>query len=104
MELQLGLALPSNSTRGFDLNFYGCESKDGMVSDSCYVSSYQDSNDMIDDKKRGFDQTFSENDTDSAAAVPRTLSLLLWNNHPNEEDDYPKDLENHSFFTLKEYA
>ncbi|KAG2689207.1 hypothetical protein I3760_09G129200 [Carya illinoinensis] len=24
------------------------------------------------------------------------LSLLLWNNHPNEEDDYSKDLENHS--------
>ncbi|KAG2713326.1 hypothetical protein I3760_04G171900 [Carya illinoinensis] len=96
MELQLGLALPSNPNQGFDLNFYGCESKEGMVSDSCYVSSYPDTND-INDKKRGFDQTSSENATDSASSVPRTLSLLLWNNHPNEEDDYPKDLENHSF-------
>ncbi|KAE7998920.1 hypothetical protein FH972_003413 [Carpinus fangiana] len=102
MELQLGLALPTNPTKGFDLNYYGYEPKEVVVSGlwfdgNCYVSSRQDIN--IDDyKKRSFCQAFENSSTDRA--VPRTLPLLLWNNRPNEEDD-PKDPNNdHSLFTF----
>ncbi|XP_062148843.1 auxin-responsive protein IAA29-like [Alnus glutinosa] len=80
MELQLGLALPTNPPKGFDLNYYGYEPKELVVSDLWF-------NNHADNKKRSFCQAF-ENSTDRA--VPRTLPLLLWNNHPNEEDD-PKD-------------
>ncbi|XP_059432753.1 auxin-responsive protein IAA29-like isoform X1 [Corylus avellana] len=97
MELQLGLALPTNPTKGFDLNYYGYEPKEVVVSglwfdgNNCYVSSHQDIN-IDDNKKRSFSQAFENSSTDRA--VPRTLPLLLWNNRPNEEDD-PKDPNNH---------
>jgi|UniRef100_A0A2N9GYR6 auxin-responsive protein IAA len=105
MELQLGLALPGNpTTKAFDLNYYGYESKDVEVVGPCYTSSYKDINDIINNDnnnsntKRNFGQAF-ENSIASTRAVPRTLPLLLWNNHPNEEED-PKDLENHSLFNV----
>nr|AXS76496.1 IAA1 [Betula platyphylla] len=85
MELQLGLALPTNPPKGFDLNYYGYEPMEVVVSD-LWLS------DISNNKKRSFCQAF-ENCTDRA--VPRTLPLLLWNNHPNEEDDQ-KHPDNHS--------
>nr|AVQ94638.1 Aux/IAA29b [Carya cathayensis] len=101
MELQLGLALPSNPSKGFDLNYFASEPKEIAVSNRSFTvaSSCTDINDINDNnRKRSFDQTF-ENETDST--VPRTLPLLLWNLHPNEEDD-PKDLENHSLVTFND--
>lgn len=94
MELQLGLALPTNPPKGFDLNYYGYEPMEVVVSD-LWLS------DISNNKKRSFCQAF-ENCTDRA--VPRTLPLLLWNNHPNEEDDQ-KHPDNHSnLFAFNKYV
>ncbi|KAK4604466.1 hypothetical protein RGQ29_012817 [Quercus rubra] len=105
MELQLGLALPSNPTsKAFDLNYYGIEANSKEVDHvigPCYTPSYENINDIINidnnnNNKRSFGQAFENSTRDRV--VPRTLPLLLWNNNrPNEEDD-PKDLENHSLF------
>ncbi|XP_075675269.1 auxin-responsive protein IAA28-like [Castanea sativa] len=101
MELQLGLALPTNPTsEAFDLNYYGFEANNKEVDrviGPCYTSSYEEDIDdiiNIDNNKRSFGQAFENSTRDRV--VPRTLPLLLWNNnnHPSEEDD-PKDLENH---------
>ena len=88
MELRLRLTLPSNPTEGFGLNYYSYEPKEVVVSDlwfngPCYASWYQDIND-INNKKQVLDKPLR------IAAMPWTLHLLLWNNHPNEEDE-PED-------------
>lgn len=117
MELQLGLGLPSNNnnnptiTKGltFDLNCYVYEPKEVLLSNPtpcfhaapppppppfCYTY-----NDIINiNKKRSFGQAFDHHNT--TITVPRTLPLLLSNNQPNEEEDHPKHLHTHSFFTL----
>lgn len=113
MELQLGLALPTNNPiEGFDLNSFGYESKDhkGLLllgsdpfkyqNGSSFVSSYNN-------KKRRFDQAFSESIDDHDQAiitppVPKTLPLFLWNNHPNgdEDDDPNKDLNKNQTFSF----
>lgn len=112
MELQLGLALPSNPTsKAFDLNYYGIEANSKEVDHvigPCYTPSYENINDIINidnnnnNNKRSFGQAFENSTRDRV--VPRTLPLLLWNNNrPNEEDD-PKDLENHSLFAANKYV
>ena len=110
MELQLGLALPcSNPTsKAFDLNYYGFEANKKEVDHvigPCYTPSYENINDIINidnNNKRSFGQAFENSTRDRV--VPRTLPLLLWNNNqPNEEDD-PKDLENHSLFAANKYV
>ncbi|XP_059635133.1 auxin-responsive protein IAA29-like [Cornus florida] len=80
MELQLGLALPSNPMKGFDLNScYVYEPKGALGSD---IFNHLGSNEGTSKlRKRGLTQAFDEQD------IPQTLPLLAWNNHPNEEDD-----------------
>ncbi|GMN59955.1 hypothetical protein TIFTF001_029040 [Ficus carica] len=102
MELQLGLSLlPSKLTsldhhhdEGFDLN------KDGLLIGSSNPN-----------KKRRFCQAFLEinhdiydhHGHDHDLVMPKTLPLLIWNNHPNKEDDDEdpfKDLHKSSTFCL----
>ncbi|VVA10791.1 PREDICTED: auxin-responsive [Prunus dulcis] len=98
MELQLGLALPSNPIKGFDLNNFGYEAKEvAAVSKPIHYEN----------KKRSFDQAFDEhnnNTSRSTAAVPRTLPLFLWNNnqpnHHDNDDDPDKHQDNNSRFTI----
>lgn len=83
MELQLGLGLPGNSIKGFDLNSYGngYEPKDVSGSDSIT---------LVKNSKRSFDEAFEfEN-----FHVPQTLPLLVWNNNNlSDQDDNISDLE-----------
>lgn len=98
MELQLGLALPSNPIKGFDLNNFGYEAREvAAVSKPIHY----------DNKKRSFDQAFDDhnnNTSRSTAAVPRTLPLFLWNNnqpnHHDNDDDPDKHQDNNSRFTI----
>ncbi|KAF8393173.1 hypothetical protein HHK36_021414 [Tetracentron sinense] len=81
MELQLGLALPSNPIKGFDLNTHFYEPKDQLVgadswSYGCCFESKNNSN------KRSFEEAFEK-----TRVVTETLPLLLWNDRSNEEDD-----------------
>ncbi|KAF3453733.1 hypothetical protein FNV43_RR04174 [Rhamnella rubrinervis] len=99
MELRLGLALPGNTNpvvNEFDLNNnFVFEPKDVPSSNPiCLFGPTSSSSNIYYDtntKKRSFCQAFVHNNK----PVPRTLPLLLsWNNHPNDEDDDPKHLDN----------
>ncbi|KAA8522999.1 hypothetical protein F0562_009422 [Nyssa sinensis] len=99
MELQLGLALPSNPIKGFDLNSYVYEPKEVLSSDSlnhlgsCFFT--KTSAMKYNKNKRCFDEAFGHN-----IDVIQTLPLLFCKNQPNEEDD-SKELDNNSFITNK---
>ncbi|KAF5204548.1 Auxin-responsive protein iaa29 [Thalictrum thalictroides] len=76
MELQLGLALPFNPMKGFDLN-------------------NQHAYEPIDSrsKKRAFDDLFHD-----TRPLKETLRLVSWDNLPNEEDDHENpDRKNTSY-------
>ncbi|XP_050378899.1 auxin-responsive protein IAA31-like [Argentina anserina] len=84
MELQLGLALPTNNSfpvkGGLDLN----------INDFLHNPSGSNKN-----KKRSFDQALEP--SNASAGVPRTLPWLLWNNQqPNDDDDDDEDDTEHS--------
>lgn len=109
MELQLGLALPTHTIRGLDLNTYTFEpSKDAGGSSQLMINqaslqlggpwqrACSDDDDNDDDdfssnqqQKRSFSDAFEE-----ITDVPRTLPLLLWNKQPNDDDD-DDDLKDH---------
>lgn len=108
MELQLGLALPGiNTFKGFDLNNIVYEPRELDCSNSvklggpCFftssvISSSSGSsitNRDTNNKKRRFSQAFN---FEQKKTMPRkTLSLLLWNQKHNGEDDDPEeDYEN----------
>lgn len=90
MELQLELALSvPDPTRGFDLNTNACDGKDvfGLDPRSCLcVESTSHGT-----HKRSFENAFFKS-KDSFKEV----SLLLWNGHPNKEDDDRKDTNQRS--------
>lgn len=85
MELELGLALPVyNPIKGLDLNM--SHSKLELLPkkilrrvDGCLESR---SSSCVKNK-RSFEEAFGEIEE----AASKTLPLLLWNGHPNEEDD-----------------
>lgn len=87
MELQLGLALPT-PIKMFDRDI-NSSSSSSSSSGSCGGR-----------KKRGFDQVllFEED-----RIVPKTLSLFLWTNQPNDEDDPNKDLHHNSSSAILKY-
>jgi len=99
MELQLGLALPSEKTmKGLDLNSYVSEPKELLGSGQLHLGSYSWFSTNDNDKKRSFIDASEESSRNED--VPRTLPLLVWNNQPNEEDDPPKDLDNHCNYSF----
>ncbi|CAK7345426.1 unnamed protein product [Dovyalis caffra] len=95
MELQLGLGLPREKTmKGLDLNSYVSEPKGLLGSGQLRLGPYSWFSTNGSGKKRGFIDAFEESSRNED--MPRTLPLLVWNNQPNEEDDPPRDLDNHS--------
>ena len=89
MELQLELALSvPDRTRGFDLNRNACD-RDVFGSDprSC-VCEQSTSHGR---HKRGFDDAFFKSKDSS-----KDLSLLLWSDRSNKEDDDRKDTNHRS--------
>jgi auxin-responsive protein IAA len=99
MELQLGLGLPSEKTmKGLDLNSYVSEPKELLGSGQLHLGSYSWFSTNDNDKKRSFIDASEESSRNED--VPRTLPLLVWNNQPNEEDDPPKDLDNHCNYSF----
>jgi auxin-responsive protein IAA len=95
MELQLGLGLPSEKTmKGLDLNSYVSEPKGLLGSGQLQLGQYSWFSTNANDKKRSFIDAFEESSGNEDG--PQTLPLLVWNNQPNDEDDFPKDLDNHS--------
>lgn len=111
MELQLGLSLPSNDVKGFDLNCYLYDPNEIMSSDPSWnnfgclasvpiassCSSNKDDFCCNNNKKRSFDEAF-----EPVKAVPRTLPLLHWNKQPDDEDN-PKSLDYNSSFGSNKY-
>ncbi|KAJ9141005.1 hypothetical protein P3X46_031591 [Hevea brasiliensis] len=113
MELQLGLALPTHTIKGLDLNNYGFEpNKDEGGSSqvmmnrqarlqlggpllSTGTSSDDDGFSSNQQQKRSFYDAFEE-----ISNVPRTLPLLLWNYQPNKEDDDDEHKDHEKSFTL----
>ncbi|KAJ6435813.1 hypothetical protein OIU84_000941 [Salix udensis] len=94
-ELQLGLGLPSERTmKRLDLNNYVSEPKGLLGSGQLQLGQYSWFSTNVSDKKRGFIDAFEESSGNEDG--PRTLPLLIWNNQPNDEDDFPKDLDSHS--------
>ncbi|PRQ46319.1 putative transcription factor interactor and regulator AUX-IAA family [Rosa chinensis] len=89
MELQLGLALPTNNNfpvkGGLDLNI-----NDFL----CHPTISDGSSNK--NKKRSFTQAFEP--SNATAAVPRTLPWLLWNNQPNDDDE--DDTKHSSRYTI----
>ncbi|KAL3585474.1 hypothetical protein D5086_012341 [Populus alba] len=99
MELQLGLGLPSEKTmKGLDLNSYVSEPKELLGSGQLHLGSCSWFSANDNDKKRSFIDASEESSRNED--VPRTLPLLVWNNQPNEEDDPPKDLDNHCNYSF----
>uniref|UniRef100_A0A2P2JAG8 Auxin-responsive protein n=1 Tax=Rhizophora mucronata TaxID=61149 RepID=A0A2P2JAG8_RHIMU len=118
VELQLGLALPSNYstvTMGLDLNRYEyevCETED-MVSPVQAIDkpvllqqdrypfplfgsgSNSRKSSEVSHRKRGYVDAFED-----TGNVPQTLPLLLWDKQPNEEDG-PRDVNTNSFVLNK---
>ncbi|GAB4832836.1 hypothetical protein Ancab_006851 [Ancistrocladus abbreviatus] len=103
MELQLGLALPVRNPIIKESDF---KKKNNNYSFNCseegYGSSLSSDDDGVDKncarKKCRFDDAF-DGDSD-AADVPKTLSLLVWNREPNEEDDGPQEIRKDCPFTM----
>ncbi|XP_057967402.1 auxin-responsive protein IAA20-like isoform X2 [Malania oleifera] len=96
MELQLGLALPSVSTKGFDLN---CRIHEpvGAVGSDPWMNTRAGSC-LAAEKKRSFDEAFGQ----SIALSPSALPLLLWIEQPNGEDnDDPFRIGNKNPFPFK---
>ncbi|KAJ4950693.1 hypothetical protein NE237_027525 [Protea cynaroides] len=77
MELQLGLALPSNPIKDLDLNKH--DPKDEFWTHSCCSTKNKA-------HKQSFDEDFE--------IVSPTLPLLSWNDKPNDDDGNGKSLEN----------
>eukprot|EP00257_Ricinus_communis_P020446 XP_015579675.1 auxin-responsive protein IAA29 isoform X1 [Ricinus communis] len=116
MELQLGLALPSNTVFGLDLNSYvykpkevsgsgqvnyclqlgplACFSKASSSTSDDFSSSSSNNNNNNKNRKRSLSDAFNEITRDD---LPQTLPLLLWNNQPNDhEDDDDDDVNKHN--------
>ncbi|TYH08792.1 hypothetical protein ES288_A07G045000v1 [Gossypium darwinii] len=106
MELQLGLSLPSTPIFPFkmlDLNSYGYELREGLgpfginVNNNCgsCSSSCNSSSSGGADDGGGGTKTRRLLDEENRI-VPKTLPLLFWTNQrPNDEDE-PKDVDDHS--------
>uniref|UniRef100_A0A5B6YND2 Auxin-responsive protein n=1 Tax=Davidia involucrata TaxID=16924 RepID=A0A5B6YND2_DAVIN len=85
MELQLGLALPTqNPIKGFDLNNHAFKSKETVSSEPWINSCGLESNNYVKNKRCSFTEAFGEDVDDHSA---KTLPLLLWNGQPNDEND-----------------
>ncbi|XP_021910822.1 auxin-responsive protein IAA29-like, partial [Carica papaya] len=86
MELQLGLALPTqNLSRGFDLNdvVIGFDHKENMESlESCEGRPCLGREKFVKNK-RGFGEAFGKINFDGSQTVP----LLVWNGGESNEDD-----------------
>lgn len=91
MELQLELELSvPDPTRGFDLNRNACDGKDVFGSDPrSYLCAESTSHGKRN--KRGFEDAFFK-----TKGSFKEMSLLLWNGHPNKEDDDRKDTNQRS--------
>ncbi|KAA8521579.1 hypothetical protein F0562_012252 [Nyssa sinensis] len=85
MELQLGLALPTQIPIGaLDLNNHAFKSrKTTGSSEPCIYNWCLGSNNYVKNKRRSFSEAFGQDVNDSA----KTLPLLSWNDQPNEEKD-----------------
>ncbi|KAF8407142.1 hypothetical protein HHK36_006268 [Tetracentron sinense] len=94
MELQLGLGLPSNPIKEFDLNSH-YEAKEMVGSEKKWSQGFCFSNNNMKNK-RSFDDAFEK-----TIGVTETLPLLLWNDQPDEEDDR-KGFEKCSSYTITE--
>lgn len=84
MELQLGLALPTqlNTTKGFDLiNNIDFKPKETIELGFCRNHQYTRKDVR---RKRSFDQAFDDNIGDDES---RMAALLILSGQPNEEDD-----------------
>ncbi|KAA8525476.1 hypothetical protein F0562_007331 [Nyssa sinensis] len=96
MELQLGLALPTqNLIKGFDLNNHGFEPKETLSLEPWSYSCGLESKNHVKDK-RSFLEAFGQD-----GASEKTLPLLLWNGQPNEEDDRNGEKKNASYTSNK---
>lgn len=94
MELQLELELSvPDSTRGFDLNRNACDGKDVFGSDprTCLCAESTSHGKRY---KRDFEDAFFK-----TKGSFKEMSLLLWNGHPNKEDDDRKDTNERSSCT-----
>ncbi|PIA28943.1 hypothetical protein AQUCO_06400011v1 [Aquilegia coerulea] len=83
MELQLGLALPFNPIKRFDLNNQQQQAYEPLDSWS---------------KKRAFDDMFHD-----TRPLKKTLRLVSWdNNHPNDEDDHENQDRKNSSYSMNQ--
>ncbi|KAK6945132.1 AUX/IAA domain [Dillenia turbinata] len=93
MELELGLALATNPTHGFDLNSNFHEHKES-------IGSNRLTHDENVVKKRTYKQAFYHSSKeDEEIEFPPTLPLLF-SNQPNDQDDDPNPHDNQSSLTL----
>ncbi|KAL2929644.1 Auxin-responsive protein IAA29 [Bienertia sinuspersici] len=121
MELELGLAISNSppkipNLKELDLiSYVNCKGNQVYEDENSSTLSCQSSvNDVdyVDDeincggsqikddkmKKRGFDEV---NEVESSVhSMPKTLPLLLWDKHPNEDDKLPKRLCNSTSVTI----
>ncbi|KAJ9163075.1 hypothetical protein P3X46_022788 [Hevea brasiliensis] len=113
MELQLGLALPTDTIKGLDLNSYVFDpNKDaarssrqliimnqGMVhpwlstGTNSAAAAAEDDDFISNHQKRSFYDAFEE-----IYDMPRTLPLLLWSKQPNEEEDDERNKDHEKSF------
>ncbi|KAK6941685.1 AUX/IAA domain [Dillenia turbinata] len=94
MELELGLALATNPTHGFDLNSNFHEPKESI----CSNKLTHDENVI---KKRTYKQAFysySKEEEEEEIEFPPILPLF--SNQPNDQDDDPNPQENQSSLTM----
>ncbi|XP_050224212.1 auxin-responsive protein IAA20-like isoform X2 [Mercurialis annua] len=106
MELQLGLALPTNTVFGFDLNSYVYQPK--QVSGSGQLNHHRrrrascfQLDSFTEPCSSSTDESISSNKNKNSKRsrddIPLTLPLLLWNNPPNDDDDQDSQHNGSSF-------